>query len=111
MQSSPQKAGPKPRVIQRKSKPTLKAEPLLGIKELRVFEGVVVFERPAVVPPAAKAGAAAVKLAGLKLQVCDEKNCYPAKAMAPEAKLKVLPGPAVEVEKQYREEVEKALKK
>ncbi len=91
--------------------PVLKAEPLLGIKELKAFEGKVVFERPAVVAPTATAGATAIKIAGLKLQACDDKNCYPGKAISPEATLKILPGPAVEVEKQFKDEVEKALKK
>jgi hypothetical protein len=91
--------------------PVLKAEPALGIKALRVFEGKVVFERAAVVAPTAAAGPTPIKIAGLKLQACDDKNCYPGKAISPEAELKVLPGPAVEVEKKYKEEVEKALKK
>ncbi len=89
--------------------PVVKAEPLLGIKELKAFEGKVVFERPAVVAPSATAGATAIKIAGLKLQACDDKNCYPGKAISPEAALKILPGPAVEVEKQFKDEVEKAL--
>jgi len=91
--------------------PVLKAEPALGIKALRVFEGKVVFERPAVVSPAAAAGPTPIKLAGLKLQACDDKNCYSGKPISPEAELKVLPGPAVEVEKKFKDEVEKALKK
>jgi hypothetical protein len=97
--------------VKEPEKPILKAIPELGIKELRAFGGKVVFERPAVVVPTTSTGLAAVKIAGLKLQVCDEKNCYPTKALAPEAALKVLPGPAVAVEKQYKDEVEKALKK
>lgn len=89
----------------------VKAVPELGIKELKAFEGKVVFERPAVVAPSAAAGATAIKLAGLKLQACDDKNCYPGKPISPEAFLKVLPGPAVEVDKKFKAEVEKALKK
>ncbi|HEY2786380.1 MAG TPA: hypothetical protein VGJ05_15545, partial [Fimbriiglobus sp.] len=91
--------------------PVLKAVPELGIKELKEYEGKVVFERRAVVSPAAAAGRMTIKLAGLKLQACDDKNCYPGKAVSPEAELKVLPGPAVEVEKQFKDEVAKALKK
>jgi hypothetical protein len=91
--------------------PVVKAVPELGIRELKAFEGKVVFERPAVVAPTAAAGPTAVKIAGLKLQVCDDKNCYMGKAISPEASLKVLPGPAVEIEKKYKEEVEKAGKK
>ena len=97
--------------IKEPESPVLKAEPLLGIKALRVFEGKVVFERAAVVAPTTAAGPTTIKLAGLKLQACDDKNCYPGKAISPEVELKVLPGPAVEIEKKYKEEVEKALKK
>ena len=52
-----------------------------------------------------------VKLAKFGLSVCDKDNCFPPKNVPVEAKLKVLDGPAVEVEKMYAEEVKKALDK
>lgn len=90
-------------------KPDVKAEPDLGIKELRTHHGTVVYERPAVVSPKAEAGERTVKLKAFKLTVCDAANCYPPKTLAPAATLKVLPGPAAEVPKEHREAVEKAL--
>lgn len=85
-----------------------KAEPDLGIKELRTVQGKMTFTRKAVVSPAASAGATTVKLPAFKLNVCDATNCYPAKDVAVEAALTVLGGPAVEVEKAYADEVKKA---
>lgn len=85
-----------------------KAEPDLGIKELRTVQGKVTFARKAVVLPTASAGPATVKLPAFKLNVCDSTNCYPAKDVPVEAALKVLAGPAVEVEKAYADEVKKA---
>jgi hypothetical protein len=86
-----------------------KAEPELGIKELRENGGTVVFTRKAVVSPKAAPGPTAVKLDSFKLLVCDKTNCFPSKAVAVEAALKVLDGPAVPVEKDYADEVAKAL--
>jgi hypothetical protein len=88
-----------------------KAEPDLGITELRTVQGKMTFTRKAVVSPKAAAGAATVKLAAFKLSVCDATNCYPAKDVAVEAALKVLDGPPVAVEKAYTDEVKKALEK
>jgi plastocyanin len=79
-----------------------------GIKALRYAPGTVTYTRKAVVSPKAAAGEAAAK-ATLKLSVCDKNNCYVPKDVPAEAKLKVLPGPAVEVESAYRDEVTKAL--
>lgn len=87
-----------------------KAEPVLGIEEMKYYTGTVVFERKAVVSPTAKAGEATVQLPKFLLSVCDKDNCFPPKALKPEAKLKVLDGPAVAVDKKYAEEVEKAVK-
>ena len=87
-----------------------KEEPLLKIKELRTMSGTVIFTRKAVVSPKAAAGAAEVKLESFKLMVCDKDNCFPPKAVSVSAMLKVLDGPAVPVEKEYAEEVAKALK-
>jgi hypothetical protein len=85
------------------------AEPELGIKEIRINEGKVVYTRKAVVSPKASPGAATVKLASFKLMVCDEKTCFPPKTVQVEAAFKVLDGPAVPVEKAYADEVAKAL--
>lgn len=86
-----------------------KEEPDLGIRELRVNVGTVVYTRKAVVSPKASAGATTVKLATFSLSVCDKNNCFPAKNVPIEAAFKVLDGPAVEVEKAYADEVTKAL--
>jgi hypothetical protein len=86
-----------------------KAEPELGIKELRTMSGTVTFTRKAVVSPKASPGPATAKLASFKLLVCDKSNCFPPKAVPVEASLKVLPGPAVAVEKAFADEVNKAL--
>jgi hypothetical protein len=80
-----------------------------GIKELRVNVGKVVYTRKAVVSPKASAGSATVKLTTFELSVCDKLNCFPAHTVAVEATLKVLDGPAVEVEKAFATEVSKAL--
>jgi hypothetical protein len=85
-----------------------KAEPELGIKELRYMSGSVTFTRKAVVSPKAAAGPASAKL-NLSLLVCDKNVCFPPKDVPLEAGLKVLPGPAVPVEKEYADEVNKAL--
>jgi len=67
-----------------------KAEPELGIKELRTVEGKVVYERKAVVSASAQPGLVTVKLPQFSLNVCDAVNCFPAKKLTPEATLKVL---------------------
>lgn len=85
-----------------------KAEPEAGIKELRQYSGILTYERKAVVSPKAAAGNAAVKLKAVRLTVCDEKNCYPPKTLTPETTLKVS-GAAVAVEKQYEDDVKKAI--
>ena len=89
------------------AKPKSKAEPLLGIEELLYYTGTVVYERKAVVAPSAKPGETAVKLTKVKLSVCDKNTCA-VLDFTPEAKLKVLDGPAVAVDKKYAAEVEKA---
>jgi hypothetical protein len=67
-----------------------KAEPDLGIKELRIVEGKVVYERKAVVSATAKPGLVTVKLPQFSLNVCDVVNCFPVKKLTPEATLKVV---------------------
>ena len=86
-----------------------KAEPELGIAELVYIPGTAVYERKAVVSPKATPGPLTVKIPSFKLNVCDKDNCFPAKALTPEATLKVLDGPAVPVEAKYADEVKKAL--
>ncbi len=86
----------------------IKAEPELGIKELKVLHGTFTYERKAVVSPKASAGELTAKVKALKLTVCDATNCFPPKTVTPEAKLKVS-GSAVPVEAAYKDEVEKAL--
>ena len=87
-----------------------KEEPDLMIKELRTLPGIVTFARKAVVSPKAAAGAVEVKLDSFKLSVCDKKNCFPSKSVPVAAAFKVLDGPAVPVEKEFAEEVMKAIK-
>lgn len=89
----------------------VKEVPEIGIKELREYEGKVVYTRKVVVSPKAAPGAAPVKLAAFKLTVCDKDNCFPPKAVPVEATFKVLPGPAEAVEPMYAAEVQKALEK
>ena len=88
-----------------------KADPEIGITELRYYEGKATFTRKAVVSPKAPAGPATVKLTAFKLSVCDKINCFPPKDVPVEATIKILDGPAVAVEKEYAEEVRKALEK
>jgi hypothetical protein len=89
--------------------PKIKADLEIGIMELRYYEGKLTYTRKAVVSPKAAAGPATVKLASFKLSVCDKNNCFPPKTVPVEATMKVLDGPAVEVEKEFAEEVRKAL--
>lgn len=86
-----------------------KEEPELGIKEIRMNVGKVVYTRKAVVSPKASAGATTVKLASFGLNVCDKLNCFPSETVPVEAAFKVLDGPAVPVEKAFEAEVAKAL--
>jgi hypothetical protein len=86
-----------------------KAEPALNIVDLRYCPGVAVYTHKAVVSPKAAAGPVAVKLTAFKMSVCDKDNCFPPKNVPVEATLKILDGPAVPVEKEYAEEVKKAL--
>jgi hypothetical protein len=88
-----------------------KPEPLLGITELRYCTGKAVYTRKAVVSPKAAAGATTVKLGSFTLSVCDESSCFPPKDVPVEATLKILDGAAVPVEKEYAEEVKKAMDK
>jgi hypothetical protein len=87
-----------------------KDEPELMIKDLHYLPGTSTFTRKAVVSPKAAAGTIEVKLASFELSVCDKSNCFPGKKVPVSAKLKVLDGPPVEVEKEFAEEVAKALK-
>jgi hypothetical protein len=85
-----------------------KAELEVGVKEIRYYTGKVTYARTAVVSPAAKPGDLTVTIPSFRLSVCDDKNCFPPKALTPEAKLKVLDGPPVAVDPKYADEVKKA---
>ena len=87
-----------------------KEEPDLMIKEMHTLPGTSTFTRKAVVSPKAAAGTIEVKLDSCRLMVCDKKNCFPSKVVPVAATLKVLDGPAVQVDKEFAEEVMKALK-
>lgn len=89
-------AGPKPK----------KAEDY----ELLTYPGGGTWVRKAVVVPTTKAGATSTKVK-LKLLVCEEDRCFPPKTHELEATLKVLDGPAVEIDPKFKAEVEKAGKK
>lgn len=78
--------------------------------ELLYYPGGGTWARKAVVLPTAKAGATTAKIK-VRLLVCDADNCFPPKTIDVEATVNVLDGPAVEVEKKYQAEVEKAGKK
>jgi hypothetical protein len=86
-----------------------KAEPVLGITDLKYCTGTVVYTRKAIVSPKARPGSVTVKLPAFNLNVCNEDNCFPTKKVPVEAALKVLDGPAAPVEAQYADEVKKAL--
>lgn len=88
--------------------PKTKADPAASITEMHYFTGTVVYQRTAVVAPAAKPGEVTVQLPKFSLSVCDKDACYPAKTHKPEAKLKVVEG-SVPVDKKYAAEVEKAV--
>lgn len=78
--------------------------------EMLYYPGGGTWLRRAVVLPTTKAGEISTKVK-FKLLVCDKDNCFPPKMIDVEAKVKVLDGPAVPVEKRYQAEVDKATKK
>jgi hypothetical protein len=90
--------------------PLVKAEPVLGIEQMLYYTGTVVYERKAVVSPKAVPGSTNVQLPKFTLSVCDKDSCFPPKKHTPEATLKVLDGPAIEIDKKYADEVKTALK-
>ncbi|HVL15605.1 MAG TPA: protein-disulfide reductase DsbD domain-containing protein [Gemmata sp.] len=71
--------------VQDPKDPLTKADPEIGITELRYYEGKVTFTRKAVVSPKAAPGPATVKLTAFKLSVCDKTNCFPPKDVPVEA--------------------------
>jgi hypothetical protein len=89
--------------------PKSKAEPDLGIEKMLYYPGGGTFEHKVVVSPKAGKGEAEAKVT-VKLTVCNTMNCVPGKYDVT-AKLKVLDGPAVEVDSTYKAEVEKLLGK
>jgi hypothetical protein len=88
-----------------------KADPALGIKELRYYTGKVVYTRKAVVAPHARAGETTIKLPNFSLNVCDKTTCFPPKTLTIEVPLKILDGPAVAVEPAYADEVRQATRR
>jgi hypothetical protein len=94
--------------VQDPDDPQIKSEPELGIKEMKLYKGTIVYERKAVVSPKAEPGEQSAKLK-FRITVCDAHSCFPPKTVTPEAVVKVLPGPAVPVENAYKDEVNKAL--
>lgn len=94
--------------VKNPANPVKKAEPLLGIRELHELPGLVTFEHMAVVSPKIPAGKKSIALTEFKLMVCNDRNCFPAKAYSVSGTLTVS-GEPVPVEPAYRAEVEKAL--
>ena len=88
-----------------------KADDFLKAKEVRFISGAAISSRKVVVSPKASPGMLEVKLEEFRLQVCDKNNCFPGKKVDVAATLKVLEGPAVPVEKDFADEVKKALEK
>lgn len=86
-----------------------KEEPALGIKEMHIVKGIAVFERKAVVSPKAQPGELEIKGMKFELQICNETNCFAPKKLLPEVKFKIKTGEPVEVEKEYKEAVEKVI--
>ena len=78
--------------------------------ELLTYPGGGTWVRKAVIVPSAKAGGTSAKVK-FKLLVCEEDRCFPPKTHELEATLKVLDGPAVDVDPKFKAEVEKAGKK
>lgn len=81
-----------------------------NVKNMRVLSGTSTYSRKVVVSPKAAPGVVEVKLEEFRIQVCDKKFCFPSKAVPVTATLKVLDGPAVPVDKEFADEVKKAVK-
>src|SRR5207302_7602216 len=79
----------------------------LNIVELRYYEDVAVWQRKAVVSPAATPGEKTVT-AHVRVLVCNESRCLQPETVSTTAKLTVA-GAAIPVDKQYQAEVDKAL--
>jgi hypothetical protein len=89
----------------------VKAEPQLGIQTLRYCTGTVTYTRPAVIHPQARAGPVTVRLPKVRINICDQNTCFPAKDIAVEATLTILDGPPQPIEAAYAEEVRRVLEK
>ena len=87
-----------------------KSEPDLGIEKMFYYPLGGTFEHKVVVSPKAIAGDTEIKFT-LKLLVCDKNNCLPPEKFDLSAKIKILDGPAVEIDPKYKAEVEKLLQK
>jgi hypothetical protein len=85
-----------------------KAEPILGIQELRYLPDLVIYERTAIVSPKAEPGTVQVTTTA-KLNICDANNCFPTRAVPITATLKIATGGPVPVDPKYQAEVKKAL--
>lgn len=85
-----------------------KTEPILGIQELRYLPDVVVYERTAIVSPKAAPGSTRVATT-LQLNICNENNCFPTRAITSEASLTITDGAPVPVDPKYQAEVQKSL--
>ena len=86
-----------------------KAEPDGRHQGAAVLPGKVVYKRKAVVSPKAAAGRGGGEGEGVQADGVRREQLLPGpKTLTPEAKLKVLDGPAVAVEKEYADEVRKA---
>lgn len=85
-----------------------KADPLLGITAMLYCPGGATYTRKAVLSPKAAPGEVKVTTT-LKLNVCQDDKCYPERSVPVEARIRVLEGPALDVEPAYAAEVAKAL--
>jgi thiol:disulfide interchange protein len=84
--------------------PIKKADPVLNIKELRYYEGKVVWEHKAVVSPTATPGETTVEVP-VKLLACDEKGCLPPKPLTVKARLTITTDPPVPIDPKYADAI------
>ena len=86
-----------------------KSEPTLGIEKMLYYPLGGNFEHKIVISPKATAGEKEIKFS-LRMSICDKDRCFYEKFDL-SAKIKLLDGPAVEIDPKYRAEVEKFLQK
>jgi hypothetical protein len=87
-----------------------KADPETGIKELRYYTRTVTWERKAIVSPKASKGKTSVAIKEFRMIVCDKETCLPPKKVLLNPELIIREG-NVEVEPQFKDEVNRALQK